>query len=101
MIVSRRKPICSVPEMVFGNMANDGGNLSDYSNEELVIVMQQLKPKEHFIQSKAEELPRIIRVNLLPFFNILQILSATCRHRSVQESIHNVCTLYSLPIQDC
>ena len=40
-------------------------------------------------------------INLLPFFNILQILSATCRHRSVQESIHNVCTLYSLPIQDC
>ena len=33
-IVSRRKPICSVPEMVFGNMANDGGNLSDYSNEQ-------------------------------------------------------------------
>jgi len=26
-ILSRKKPICDVPEMVFGNMPNDGGNL--------------------------------------------------------------------------
>ncbi|MBQ1698463.1 MAG: class I SAM-dependent DNA methyltransferase, partial [Bacteroidales bacterium] len=35
-IDSRNKPICNVPEMVFGNMPNDGGNLiieeNDYSD---------------------------------------------------------------------
>ena len=31
---SRPKPICDVPEMVFGNMANDGGHLCNYSIEQ-------------------------------------------------------------------
>ena len=33
-IGSRSKPLCDVPEMVFGNMPNDGGFLSDYSTEQ-------------------------------------------------------------------
>ena len=33
-IQSRSKTICDVPELMFGNMPNDGGFLSDYSTEE-------------------------------------------------------------------
>ncbi len=33
-VESRKKPLMNVPEMVFGNMPNDGGFLSDYSTEE-------------------------------------------------------------------
>lgn len=33
-IESRKKPICDVPNVVFGNMPNDGGHLSDYSDVE-------------------------------------------------------------------
>lgn len=32
-VESRKKPISDVSEMVFGSMPNDGGNLSDYSDE--------------------------------------------------------------------
>lgn len=34
-ILSRSKPICEVPELVFGNMANDGGNLILQNDQEL------------------------------------------------------------------
>ncbi len=33
-IENRKKPICNVAEMVFGSMPNDGGFLSDYSDDE-------------------------------------------------------------------
>lgn len=33
-IESRKKPICNIPEMIFGNMPNDGGFLSNYSEED-------------------------------------------------------------------
>ena len=33
-IESRKNSICEVPDMVFGSMPNDGGYLSDYSQEE-------------------------------------------------------------------
>lgn len=33
-IESRKRPLCDVSEVVFGNMPNDGGHLSDYSREE-------------------------------------------------------------------
>ena len=32
-VESRKKPLCDVPEMLFGSMPNDGGFLSDYSDE--------------------------------------------------------------------
>ena len=34
LIESRKKPICAVPNVVFGSMPNDGGFLSDYSDDE-------------------------------------------------------------------
>ena len=33
-IENRTKPICSVPQMIFGSMPNDGGALSNFSTEE-------------------------------------------------------------------
>lgn len=33
-IENRKKPICNIPEMIFGSMPNDGGFLSNYSEED-------------------------------------------------------------------
>jgi len=40
-IERRTKPLCSVPEMVFGSMANDGGNLIIEENEYEVFVEKE------------------------------------------------------------
>ena len=40
-IESRKKPICNVPKMVFGSMPNDGGYLSDYSQEEMESIVSR------------------------------------------------------------
>ena len=40
-IESRKKAICDVPKMVFGSMPNDGGFLSDYSQEEMDAIVNQ------------------------------------------------------------
>ena len=34
LIDSRKRPLCSVPVVVFGSMPNDGGHLSDFTSEE-------------------------------------------------------------------
>ncbi len=60
-IDSRSKPICDVPEMVFGSMANDGGNLilSEEERDILVNKHPQIEPfiymflgAEEFINNK-------------------------------------------------
>ena len=38
-IENRKKSICDVPNVVFGNMPNDGGHLSDYSDEEKTEIV--------------------------------------------------------------
>ena len=40
VISNRRRPICSVPEIYFGSMPNDGGNLlfTDEEKEEFLIA---------------------------------------------------------------
>ena len=40
-IESIKKPICNVPPVVFGNMPNDGGFLSDYSQEMRDEIVKQ------------------------------------------------------------
>ena len=40
-VESRKKSICDVPKMVFGSMPNDGGHLSDYSQEERDTIVAQ------------------------------------------------------------
>ena len=60
-IESRNKPLCDVPEMVFGSMANDGGNLilSEDEKEEFLTKNPQVEPyikpflgAEEFINNK-------------------------------------------------
>ncbi|MDO4820305.1 MAG: methylase, partial [Prevotella sp.] len=61
-VESRNKPLCEVPEMVFGNMPNDGGLLSNYSTkekEELVSkyptalpLFKKILGAEEFINNK-------------------------------------------------
>ena len=60
-IDSRSKPLCDVPEMVFGSMANDGGNLilSEEERDILVNKHPQIEPfiymflgAEEFINNK-------------------------------------------------
>ena len=45
-IENRKKPICNVPEMLFGNMPNDGGYLSDYSEEDKNRIVEQYPQAE-------------------------------------------------------
>lgn len=40
-VESRKKPLWSMPPVVFGNMPNDGGFLSDYSNEDYQSIIEQ------------------------------------------------------------
>lgn len=40
IIDSRKKPICNVANVVFGSMPNDGGYLSDYSDEKKQEIVQ-------------------------------------------------------------
>jgi type II restriction/modification system DNA methylase subunit YeeA len=43
IIISRKKPICRVPEITYGSMANDGGNLllSDEEKMNCFLIIQQ------------------------------------------------------------
>ncbi|MDO8604053.1 MAG: N-6 DNA methylase [bacterium] len=45
---SRRKPICNVPEMNFGSMPNDGGNLIFTKEEYLEFVNSEPQSAEYF-----------------------------------------------------
>ncbi len=40
-IENRRKPICDVPEIIFGNMPNDGGNFLFTEEEKNVFIQQE------------------------------------------------------------
>ena len=60
-IENRNKPLCDVPEMVFGSMANDGGNLILSAEEKEILICKypQLDPyikiflgAEEFINNK-------------------------------------------------
>lgn len=40
LIDSRKKPVCNVPSVVFGSMPNDGGKLSDYTDEDMQTIIK-------------------------------------------------------------
>lgn len=40
-VEKHKKPICNVPDIVFGSMPNDGGVLSNYSTEEKDIIVSK------------------------------------------------------------
>lgn len=46
-IESRSKPICDVPEMIFGNMANDGGGLIINENELEQLLKEEPNSKKY------------------------------------------------------
>lgn len=39
IVEARKKPLCAVPDMCFGNMPNDGGFLSDYSRADMNYII--------------------------------------------------------------
>jgi hypothetical protein len=45
-IYSRKSSICEVPELMFGNMANDGGFLCNYSYEDKNAIVQRYPESE-------------------------------------------------------
>jgi hypothetical protein len=45
-VESRNRPICKVPEMVFGSMPNDGGHLSNYSDEKKNAILSKYPEAE-------------------------------------------------------
>ncbi len=47
---SRKKPICDVPELMFGSMPNDGGALSDYSSDEMNDITTQYPQSKHLFR---------------------------------------------------
>ena len=46
LIESRKKPICRVPNVIFGSMPNDGGFLSDFSDEEREAIIAKYPEAE-------------------------------------------------------
>ena len=49
-VESRKKPLCNVPEMVFGSMPNDGGYLSDYSEEQKNEIIKKYPQAEQMFR---------------------------------------------------
>ena len=49
-IEARKKPLCDVPNLVFGNMANDGGFLCDYSPERKQEIVSQYPEAENLFR---------------------------------------------------
>lgn len=47
-IVSRKKPLCKVPEMVFESMPNDDRHLSDYSDEQKNEIISKYPQSAQF-----------------------------------------------------
>lgn len=49
-VESRKLPLCSVPQMVFGSMPNDGGYLSNYSEENKGDIVKRYPQSEQFFK---------------------------------------------------
>ena len=50
LIEKRRTPICTIPNIVFGNMPNDGGHLL-FTDEEKIIFLQKEPQAEKYIKA--------------------------------------------------
>ena len=49
-ITSRKTPLCDVPQVVFGNMPNDSGYLSDYDDETKNAIVKLYPESEKFFK---------------------------------------------------
>ncbi|MGD9639412.1 MAG: class I SAM-dependent DNA methyltransferase [Alphaproteobacteria bacterium] len=55
LLLSRNSPICNIPEIVFGNMPNDGGNFLFTEEEKKEFIKKEPKAKKyikHFLSAK-------------------------------------------------
>ena len=43
---SRKRPICDVPAVVYGSMPNDGGHLSNYTDEDMAAIIRDYPSSE-------------------------------------------------------
>ena len=93
-IESRSKPLCDVPEMLFGSMPNDGGHLSNWSDEEKSALVKKYPDSENlflkilgsdeFINSKTRWCLWLKGVPNSKLFNIPPVLEAVNKVRELR-----------------
>lgn len=101
-IESRKKPLCKVPDVVFGNMPNDGGYLSDYSTEakntivseypESASLFKKFVGATEFINNKDRWCLWLQGVSPAVIRKIPPILSAVENVRAMRESSNRAAT---------
>ena len=101
-VESRKKPLCKVPDVVFGNMPNDGGYLSDYSTEakntivseypESASLFKKFVGATEFINNKDRWCLWLQGVSPAVIRKIPPILSAVENVRAMRESSNRAAT---------
>lgn len=101
-VESRKKPLCKVPDVVFGNMPNDGGYLSDYSTEakntivseypESASLFKKFVGATEFIKNKDRWCLWLQGVSPAVIRKIPPILSAVENVRAMRESSNRAAT---------
>ena len=95
-IENRTKPLCQVPEMVFGSMPNDGGFLSDYSNDDyqrIISQYPQARPLFHKLLGATEFINNTERwclwlkdVSPMEYIKIPPIMDAISKVRDMRQN---------------
>ena len=95
-IDNRTQPICEVPEMVFGSMPNDGGFLSDYSDEERQLIISQYPQAQplfkrllgatEFINNTTRWCIWLKGVSPLEYIKIPPIMDAISKVREIRQN---------------
>ena len=101
-ISGRSKPLCDVPEMVFGSMPNDGGFLSDWSTERKNEVInkypgaepmfRQLLGAQEFINKKERWCLWLKGISPTLYRNISPIMEAVAAVKDMREKSSRVST---------
>ena len=95
-IESRERPLCDVPQMLFGSMPNDGGNLSNYSDEQRDSIIKaypqaeqcfrRLLGSDEFINNKSRWCLWLKGVSPSIIRSIPPIVEAVNRVRELRQS---------------
>ena len=101
-IESRKKPLCDVPGVVFGNMPNDGGYLCDYSSKqkaEIVAAYPSAEPlfkqfmgATEFINNKVRWCLWLKDVSPSIFRQIPPVIQAVSNVKSIREQSNREAT---------
>lgn len=101
-VESRKKPLCKVPDVVFGSMPNDGGYLSDYSTEskntivseypESAILFKRFVGATEFINNKERWCLWLQGISPAIIRKIPPILSAVENVQAMRESSNRAAT---------